>query len=250
MTSDDNSIDNPIPWRIETHEAVSSTQDRVKARALAGEGAGLVVQARSQSAGRGRQGTHWTSPPGNLYMSVLLWPDCPAEEGGAIALVCAVALARAVAPFVAPGARVGLKWPNDLLIDGRKAAGILVESEMSGARIGSVVAGFGVNVGAAPEGAAALAPGALVDEVRDAVLVELAKAYGTWRSLGFSPIRAAWLERADRLGEVIRVGKPPHRQEGVFLGLSAAGRLIFQPLGGDVREISAGPVFYGDDGGI
>lgn len=236
-----------IAWRVETLEAVPSTQDVVRERAAAGEEAGFVVQAHRQNLGRGRQGTRWESPPGNLYMSALLRPDCPAEQGGQIALVCAVALARALEPFVAPGARIGLKWPNDILIDGRKAAGILVESEMAGDRIAFAVVGTGINVAAPPEGAAGLAPGVRVDAVRDAVLAALAQIYEIWRRQGFAPIRAAWLERAENPGGTIRVGKPPYAQTGQFLGLSPEGRLIFQPPGGAVREVAAGPVFYARD---
>lgn len=233
-----------IAWRIETLEVVPSTQDIVRARAEAGESEGLVLQAHRQSVGRGRQGTRWESPPGNLYMSALLRPDCPAGQGGQIALVCAVALAQALEPFIAPGVRIGLKWPNDLLIDGRKAAGILVESGMEEDRIGFAVTGIGVNVAAPPEGAAGLGPGAQVDAVRDAVLEVLTEFYGIWRGQGFSPIRTAWLARAEKPGGTIRVGKPPYAQTGQFLGLSPDGRLIFQPVGGMVQEIAAGPVFY------
>lgn len=237
--------DRGIAWRIETLEVVPSTQDIVRARAEAGEPEGFVLQARGQSVGRGRQGTRWESPPGNLYLSALLRPGCPAGQGGQIALVCAVALARALEPFIAPGARIGLKWPNDLLIGERKAAGILVESDITeGSRIGFAVVGIGVNVTAPPEGAAGIGPRAQVDTVRDAVLDAVAYFYEIWKGQGFSPIRTAWLERAENLSGTIRVGKPPYAQTGRFLGLSPEGRLIFQPAGGMVQEIAAGPVFY------
>lgn len=233
-------------WRVESLDTVPSTQDIVRARAEAGEAEGLVLRARAQNAGRGRQGTRWDSPPGNLYMSVLLRPDCSARQAGQIALVVGAALGRVLAPLTKEGARLGLKWPNDVLAGGRKLAGILVESGIEGNSLRSAVVGIGVNVGAPPEGAASLASGLEIEAVCDAVLSSLAGFYEKWRACGFAPIREAWLERAEHLGQRIRVGKPPQERYGIFEGLTAEGFLVFRPeKGKGPEEISAGPVDYG-----
>lgn len=227
-------------WRVEIHETVASTQDIVRARAAAGEAGGLAVQARVQSAGRGRQGTVWTSPPGNLYMSVLLRPVCSAQAAGQLGLLAGVALARALACRAAAGAPVQLKWPNDVLIDGRKAAGILVETVLADGRVEAAIVGMGVNVSAPPEGAAGLAPGESVEGVREAVLAALGEAYGVWKVEGFAPVRAAWLACGPAAGAPIRVGKPPAVRHGGFEGLDAEGRLLFRPEGGGAVEALCG----------
>ncbi len=128
-------------------DSVGSTSD--EALRLAREGAphGTVVTAREQTAGRGRVGRAWASPPGNLYLSVLLRLDLPVARIAELSFVAALAVAETVDAFVA--GRASLKWPNDVLIDGAKVAGILIEQAD-----GVAVIGIGVNVAHCPSGLA------------------------------------------------------------------------------------------------
>lgn len=241
----------PCPWRVEIHDSLASTQDLLRERAGTGEAEGLVVQSLSQTAGRGRQGTLWTSPAGNLYISVLLRPHCPLRQSGQIALLAGAALARSVASQFCGKRRVGLKWPNDLLLDGRKAAGILVETQADEGAVQAALVGIGVNVLSPPEGAASLTvgddgavgsvpasfdPGGLLGRVRDALLTELALVYKIWKQEGFAPVREIWLEHAESLGQTIRVGKPPQKRYGKFMDLGPEGALIFLPEGAHQPE--------------
>lgn len=128
-------------WRDVTH----STNDDAAAAAKSGAPHGALFGAEAQTGGRGRRGSEWVSTPGaGLWFSVLLRPSFTAELAPALALSAGLAVRAAVAPRVS--ARVAVKWPNDVLADGRKLAGILVESQLSGARIASVVIGIGINV--------------------------------------------------------------------------------------------------------
>lgn len=213
-------------WRIEAYGAVGSTQDLVKARAGQSAAQGLVVQAQAQNAGRGRRGRAWDSPPGNLYMSVLLRPDCPAARAGELGLVAAVALAEAL-----PGTR--LKWPNDVLLGGRKCAGILAESEIAAGRAAWLALGIGVNIAASPPGCAAV-PGE-VATLRDAVLDSLARAYAEWGAGGFAPIRARWLGRcAHAPGQAVTAAG----RTGAFAGMGADGALLLEANGATTRVIT------------
>jgi BirA family biotin operon repressor/biotin-[acetyl-CoA-carboxylase] ligase len=139
-------------YRLEIHEALPSTSEAVARRAEAGEAAGLALLARRQTAGRGTQGRAWESPPGNLYLTVLLRPGGKLREAPQWSLLAAVALADAVAPLLPDPTVLALKWPNDLLLRGRKAAGILTQSAADpDGRLDWLSFGFGVNLAAAPE---------------------------------------------------------------------------------------------------
>lgn len=207
---------------LEIVEEVGSTNAALRARAEAG-GAEAALLARRQTAGRGQFGRDWEAPHGNLSLSVLLRPPVAALPGrhpGHWALLCGVALAEAVAGFHPPG-RLGLKWPNDLLLDGRKLGGILIE-----AGDGWLVAGFGVNLRSAPPLSplpACLGPGAPAAEaLAGAVLAQL----GHWRNRlqdeGFGPVRAAWLRHGPPVGSPVRSS----RGEGLFAGLRDDGALL------------------------
>jgi len=131
--------------------AVGSTNDYAKDLARKGQSAFTVVWTHDQTAGKGRQGNTWTSIPGNLYMTMILRPGVNAERTGQLSFVAAVALAETLKEFLPSSAQITLKWPNDLLLNGKKAAGILLETEAGGAKpVDWVVIGMGVNVTGAP----------------------------------------------------------------------------------------------------
>jgi len=223
---------------------------------LAGAGApdGTVVWARRQTAGRGRRGRQWDSPAGNLYFSVITRPETDATTGAQLSFVAAVALAESFASFLPHGARIEQKWPNDVLVNGGKISGILLESAgAAGHSVAWIVVGCGVNVAHAPDGSGVEATSlaregcstAGVDEVLASALERLWCWRGIWEREGFRPVREAWLARARGLGGVLTARLPGREMQGRFAGMDDAGALLLELPGGDVRRISAGDVYYG-----
>lgn len=203
----------------------------------------LWVVADEQTGGRGRQGRPWASPPGNLHASLVMpAPELPALRS----FVAALALADALAG-VAPG-ELSLKWPNDVLLNGGKVAGILLEGGPS-----QLVIGLGVNLIAAPVVADAAFPpvsvlaetGLRVSPAR--MLDALAPAIAAWearlRRDGFAPLRAAWMARAARLGQPIRARTSRDEHRGIFDGIDGTGALLLRTASGTLA-IPAADVFF------
>lgn len=240
-------------WRLRTYEALPSTSDLCASLAAAGEPDGLAVLAMRQTASRASRGREWTSPAGNLALSVLLRPVGPAVEAGQWALLAAVALIEALAHHQ-PAARLSLKWPNDVLRDGNKLSGILVDSAASQdaqgrGRLDWLVIGFGANLGPAPDlpdrRAAGLDAAATPAEVTATLLDRLTH----WRRIrtleGFAPVRHAWLARAHPPGTHLRVRAGAAEIAGQFAGLDDDGALLLQS-GGRVRAFSTGEILQAE----
>lgn len=246
---------NAVDWKVHTYAQLESTQDYVRDIAEDEEffPEGIVVQCLTQTKGRGRRGNEWVSPMGNLYMSVLLRPGCPAMAAGQLSFVVALALAAAMDEVMAPGHNKTLKWPNDILIDGKKVAGILLESNISPlGTVDYVVCGIGVNVMAAPDGAVALrdvakGPQVPVHPFRDMVLAQLSAHYRHWQSAGFADIRERWLAQAHGLGQEMTARLPDREEQGIFAGVDADGALLLERPDGVLR-VNAGEVFFGGSG--
>jgi BirA family biotin operon repressor/biotin-[acetyl-CoA-carboxylase] ligase len=195
-----------------TYGTLGSTNAEALTRARAGERGPLWVTARSQSAGRGRRGNAWVSPPGNLHATLMLSEPSAPPQSPQLSFVAALGAHDALslcAPRLGPLLKV--KWPNDLLLDGKKVAGILIEGE--GEPVFTVAIGFGVNCVSHPGGT-------------------------------FHPATnlAAWLKRAAGIGEPIRVRLPESELAGRFQGLDEAGRLLLEDADG-IETITAGDVF-------
>lgn len=243
----------PLNWTIETYERLSSTQDEMKARLTPGGNQtpppeGLVIQAIEQSAGRGRQGRLWFSPPGNLYISLLLKPECSLPQAGALSLVISYSLARALEKLCGADASVVLKWPNDVLLEGRKCAGILLETgtDSQGA-LQYVIAGIGVNLVSAPaETGIALNASRLQNitlaDLRDAVLENIREDYLQWRVRGFAPFREKWLQRGFAAGTDISVGADKSKIAGTFKTVDHNGNLVMTDAQGQERTIASGEI--------
>lgn len=239
-----------IDWQIETFAVTTSTQDEVKDRALEGADEGLVIQALTQSSGRGRQGNNWVSPMGNLYMSALLRPLCTADMAGQISFVVALAVSAAMDEFIVEGHKKTLKWPNDILIDGKKAAGILLETELSPkGLVGHLAIGIGVNVLSAPDGCVALKEVSgdnrlAVHPFRDQVLHYLDTYYTVWKAEGFAPIRKAWLAQAHAMGHKLTARLPNREEKGIFRDIDDAGGLILEISENKQIVIRAGEIYF------
>ena len=241
----------PEGFRLHRYDTVRSTNDEAKLLARAGAPEGTLVWAREQSAGRGRRGRIWLSPPGNLYLSLVLRPEGAPSRAAQLGFVAALGLGDALAKLAGPEMQLRYKWPNDLLANGKKLAGILLESETSASdRVDFVVVGIGVNIVSAPEDvefpATSLAAQSVAG-ITPAVLLEgFARNFDIWarrwREEGFAPLRAAWLARAMGLGERIRVRLERSTLLGRFLDLDDDGALVLDGAAGR-RRIAAGEVF-------
>ncbi len=227
-----------------------STQDVVRGLAETGEAAeGLAVQALQQTKGRGRHGNVWIAPMGNLYISKLLRPSCRADKAGQLAFVAAVALSDAVDSVMDPSFTKTLKWPNDVLVDGKKIAGILLESSLDRhGRVDYLIIGTGVNIFAPPEGAAGLdaikKERIAVNTFRDIYLDRLKDWYDVWQNKGFAPVREAWLKQAHGLYKNMKIRLPEITYEGVFKGIDDNGALLAD-VQGERRIFTAGEVHFG-----
>lgn len=244
--------------RVEIFDTVTSTNKLALERAVAGEAAGLWLVAKAQSAGQGRLGRSWLSEPGNLYCSYLydppVGPLVGRERVGELPLVVGLAVHDAISAAVPPTlrARIALKWPNDVLVDGAKISGILLEGLSCGDTL-RVVIGIGVNCRAAPPAGTALYPtaslcdlGADVDATGLFSLVRrsLRLRLDAWQAGDPAGLRADWLARAQGLGEPITVRLATETRAGVFVGLDPIGRLLLRGDDGEVAHISAADVFF------
>lgn len=223
---------------------VVSTQDEVRAwaddpRAPAPHGA--VCVAERQTGGRGRRGRAWDTRNGVLVFSVLLRRELPLAELALLPLAAGVAL-HAAATLGVPDVPVGLKWPNDLLArDGRKVAGILLEAELRGEEARRAVLGIGVNVTAAPPGAASLGewrPGL----TRAALLADVLAALEHWLAQPAPGVLDAWRAASLTLGRAVEVATPRGPVTGVAEDLDACGSLRVRGPGGTLHTVSAGDV--------
>jgi len=243
----------PAFYRLVAYETIDSTNDEARRLAAAGAAEGTLIWAREQRLGRGRRGRTWVSPPGNLYVSLILRPSCAPAVAAQVSFVAAVALAEALADLLPPAATVALKWPNDVLVGGAKVAGILLETQAAATHVVEwLIAGIGVNVAGSPADTAypatcLLAEGA-PDTGAEAVLAALASSfdvlYRTWRTAGFAPVRAAWMSRARGLGEPIEVRLERDTLHGRFVDLDDTGALVLEMPDGACRQITAGELFF------
>jgi len=229
----------PDGWTLVALDTVGSTNDEAARLADSGAPEGTVVWSREQTGGRGRRGRRWSSPVGNLYTSTILRPDCVASRAAEIGFVAALA----VADMVPAGREVRVKWPNDVLVDGGKVAGILLESAVGdGGRVLHVVAGIGVNVGFAPQLPDMRYPGAALGGTVETALGKLAAALARrveeWRRTGFQAVRSEWLAQAGPLGAVVDVRLGEGLVRGRFAGLDHEGALLLDTADGPRRIVS------------
>jgi BirA family biotin operon repressor/biotin-[acetyl-CoA-carboxylase] ligase len=253
-------------YRLEAFPEIGSTNAEAMARAQAGDPGRLWLVTPYQTAGRGRRGRPWMATPGNLAASLLLVVEDEAATAATLGFVAGLALdeaLRAVAPSLAvrigldglegPTNRLRLKWPNDLLLDGAKLAGILLEAEaLSGSRLALVI-GIGVNVVAAPEGlpypATALQTlGFAVDAPQ--LFTALSDAWVSleriWmKGRGFGAIRRLGLDRAAGVGEEVAVRVSDSVVSGRFETIDDAGRLLIRARDGSLTAVTAGEIHFG-----
>ncbi len=245
-----------LHWRIERQEWVESTNTVATTRAGAGACEGTVIVADGQRMGRGRLGRVWESPIGqNLYASVILRPRLTPVAVQPFTLVVAMALAEAIEAMIGHVATLGIKWPNDLQIEGKKVGGILTEACIRGAQLEHVVVGFGINVNSQRTDfsaglqplvtSLAMATGTTWD--RDALLTRcldrLAQYYQAFVRTGFAAFRDQFLQRSVLEGRRVTVCQGTHEQCGRVIGIDDSGALLVEDLhSGRVVALQTGEV--------
>jgi BirA family biotin operon repressor/biotin-[acetyl-CoA-carboxylase] ligase len=243
--------------RLVVHDTIDSTNNEGKRLVLSGELGPLWIVANQQSAGRGRLGRNWTSPPGNLHASFIVGDFGLARIAPQLGFVAGVAAISALQKATDAKSRLALKWPNDILLDGKKLGGILLEALTlqsdgnSASPAMAAVIGIGVNCVSAPSGlpypatdlnalgAKTPSVATLLSHLSDAMIETL----DIWsRGDGFPQLRERWLSHAAGLGEKIRVALAQDSVEGRFTTIDATGRLVLATDCGE-RIIEAGDVF-------
>lgn len=251
------SIKDTWPEGVARHVLGETDSTNAEAARLAPHLSGPAwILAHRQTAARGRRGRAWQMPTGNFAATYVMRPT---ERPEVVALRSFVASLALFDAFVAVSGRpepFALKWPNDVLLNGGKVAGILLESLGQGASVDHLAIGIGVNLVAAPGAAeveaGAVRPVSLIEETGARVtpeefLTQLARAYAAWEarftSEGFAPIRSAWLARAARLGQPITAKTGRETLLGTFETVDETGALVLQTAGGR-RAVPAADVFF------
>lgn len=238
----------PIPrlpegFELVHREEIDSTNLEALRRAHAGEAGPLWVWAESQSQGRGRQGREWVSEKGNLYATLLLTIGAGPDVASQLAFVAALAIADAMP------VQTRLKWPNDILLNGRKLAGILIETEALEGNL-TVVIGCGINLAHFPAEARYPATSLANEgvafsplEAMEAVATGFANRLLQWDGgAGFGEIREDWLARAHDLGHSVTLTVGDETVTGTFTGLASTGAMIITHADGRRRVLHAGEV--------
>lgn len=239
----------PPDFRLIEFDEIDSTNAEALRQAGQGASEGAVIRANRQTAGRGRRGAQWASPMGNLHASLLVsQPDT--AKAGHLAFVAAIAAGDALTELAPALAAIGYKWPNDLVFEGQKLGGILIEA----APPALYALGIGINLDSAPSD---VRPAPI--SVRDATglsvtpedaLAAICRHYARWRAVwarhGFGPVREAWLERAIGIGGEIEARLPDKTVHGVFSGIDEDGVLLLDLPDGSRCEVAAGAVFFSE----
>jgi BirA family biotin operon repressor/biotin-[acetyl-CoA-carboxylase] ligase len=231
---------------------VDSTNDEARRLAFAGERGPVWILADEQTKGRGRRGKSWETATGNFAATLLLRPTKAAKECAQLSFVAALAVSDLVSVCL-PGVQIRVKWPNDVLAEGRKIAGILLESTAApGERLDWLAVGIGINLVRFPDDTEFPATSLSALGCPDLVLLDActrlagfwSRWYAEWEANGFATIRDVWLSRAARLGAQIRARLASGEATGVFEGIDETGALILRESPARTRRIAAGEVYF------
>lgn len=245
--------DNRIGGCLHFHPLLDSTNTEAYRLAQKGANEGEVVIAEAQSKGRGRLERSWQSPPGlNLYLSIILRPAIAIFQAPQITLMTGVAVAELLSAYC-PG-KIVVKWPNDILINGRKICGILTEMKSSPLGVDFIVLGIGINVNMTPKDFApelrdiatslCIETGSATDRLAVAgkLFQLLEKWYRTFLREGFKGIRDPFLAYSDLEGKPIQVVFRDDVQIGVAAGIDEDGSILLKTKDGEIRRVMAGDV--------
>ena len=243
-------------YHLLSYDVLDSTNEEAKRLAGGGASHGAVIWARRQTAGRGRMGREWVSAEGNLFVSILLSLTKDLETCAQLSFVAAIAVAETLEGIIPEHDGISCKWPNDILLDGKKLAGILLESftvpDETGKSRQWVVVGVGVNVDSYPEHV--MYPATCLKEagveiisakiVLSRFIYNFIHRYDAWNKKGFKEIHAEWMARAHHIGKPIEVLMGDEQTNGVLDGIDHSGRLLLRKASGAVQCVTAGDVFF------
>jgi BirA family biotin operon repressor/biotin-[acetyl-CoA-carboxylase] ligase len=234
--------------KVYSYESTDSTNNRAYELAESGAKEGVTITAEQQKKGKGRLGRTWASPRGGIYFSVILRPQVTPTEVSKLTLVMAVSVAETVREMT--GARAMIKWPNDILIDGRKICGILTELKAEQDMTSFVVVGIGINVNtkqaSLPPGATSIAKEtgrewSRIDLAR-ALLKNIESHYLAFRKGGFGEIVEEWKKLSSVLGRRIKIAERTKIIEGTALDIDAGGALVVRLDNGFQERVLAGDI--------
>ena len=239
-----------LPENIFIYDVLDSTNEWLKTHADTLKDKSLCL-AMQQTAGRGRSGNQWVSKTGNYYGSFFLRPvNMTLKQAGLLSFVASLALYDVLKDMLDGKAEIGLKWPNDVFVSGKKISGILLESEtVANGTIDYVIVGMGVNLSHAPNIDTAtclrdyITPPNPEDFMR-LLSTAFEKRYDDFCAHGFEPIRQTWLDNALFQGEKIRVRLPHETFYGVFEDLDDNGHLHVRMDDGTLKRVASGDVFF------
>ncbi|MFQ5773214.1 MAG: biotin--[acetyl-CoA-carboxylase] ligase [Kiloniellaceae bacterium] len=244
----------PPAYRLVALDRVDSTNDEAARLAEQGAEDGTLVWAREQTKGRGRQGRNFASPRDNLYLSLVLRPDCGPAEAAQLGFVATLAVGEAIGSVAPPMLEVTYKWPNDVLLNGRKVSGILLESKTgSDGALDWLILGVGVNVRSFPKDTDFPATSLHFEGApREVSHVDVLEAFSRhfltwvnrWLDDGFAPVRQGWLNHAHARGEEIEVRLPRETLHGTFRDLDERGALVLELSDAKRRVIAAGDIYF------
>lgn len=242
-----------IGRRIISHTDIESTNDTAFRLAEEGAAEGTVVVAEMQSRGKGRMGRQWSSPPGvNLYCSIILRPPILPMQAAQLTLCSAVAVSRAIERVTL--LQPVIKWPNDVLLNRKKTAGLLNEMSAETEKVNFIILGIGININMTleqfPEGLRHPATSLYIESGRQvdrcaiakALLESLDELYDTFLRQGYQPIRDEWLQRSNVLGQRVRVDMNDRTISGTVTGIDEYGAILLQKTDGATEKILAGDV--------
>ncbi len=242
-------------YHLLSFDEIDSTNEEAKRLAKGGGHHGAVIWAKKQTAGKGRLGRVWTSSQGNLFVSILLHPEKPMKDLAQLSFVTAVAVMEALEPLLPPGRRLQCKWPNDILLSGKKVGGILLESFQSGKASEKgkpwVVVGVGINVESFPaktEFPATCLKDAGVELVSAKIILSrfvhhFIDCYNEWDIKGFAPCRRRWLKNAWGMKQRLKARLPDKVLEGYAEGIDLNGSLVLTLKDGKKIQVSAADIF-------
>lgn len=241
----------PDGYRVTRLETAGSTNDVAKEAAVKGAADGTVYWTPRQTAGRGTHGREWETPAGNLAVSIVKRPDLPMRFAPQAALVTAVAVAEAVEQIGVAADRISLKWPNDVLIDGKKVSGILLEGQAAGSAVDWLVIGTGINVVHHPaktrHPAIDLTEAGLstaAEDVLPAYLAAFDKWWRRWQRYDFQVIQTAWSARKLHMsGDRIRLSLGKEAVYARYKGLAPDGALVVVGQDGLEKHVVSGEIF-------
>lgn len=239
-------------YHLLSFDTIDSTNEEAKRLAANGGAHGAVIWAKEQTNGKGRSGREWQSLPGNLFVTVLLQPGCDIALIPQLTYVASLAAMNTIQDLLPEDCEISLKWPNDVLINGKKIAGILLESFMVPDDDQRWVAvGVGMNVEESP-GDVLFPATSLKEEGVEIISAKIVlsryvhcfvEAYNQWSRKGFTSIRRQWNSAAWSIGNQVRISLPHEEIEGVFKNIDLDGGLVIQISPTKKRVIHAGDMF-------